>query len=146
MDKVQLVAKLNWFYSLEISQVEMYMTQSRKTRNAHLKLALKKFADIEKGHVENIRELIEKMGHSPTVLGETAAEFTGKLAGTLSGLASREKTLRFNIAIEKKAIADYKKAIKQVDDPAIREVLWSNMIDEELHTAWMSRHIRRMRH
>jgi len=146
MDKMQLAAKLNWFYSLEINQVKMYMTQSRKTRNPHLKLALKKFADIEKGHVENIRELIERMGHTPTVLGETAAELTGKLAGTISGFASRDKTLRFNIAIEKKAIADYKKMLEQVVDPAVREVLWSNLIDEELHTAWMTRYVRQMRH
>lgn len=146
MDKEWLLAKLNWFYSLEINQVEMYKTQSRKTRNPHLKLALKKFADIEQGHVENIRELIEKMGHNPTFIGETAAEMTGKAAGTMTGFVSRDKTLKFNIALEKKAISDYKNMLKQVDNPAIREVLWSNMIDEELHTAWMAGYIRRLRH
>jgi bacterioferritin len=132
-----LVAKLNWFYSLEINQVDLYKTQSRETKDSHLAAALLKFAEIEQGHVENIRELLEHLGASPTVIGEVVGELTGKITGMLPSVVSWEKILQFNIAIETKAISDYNALMGQVDDPKIKNLLLRNQIDEELHTCWM---------
>lgn len=137
----QLVAKLNWFYSLELNQVDLYKAQSRDADDPHLAVALLKFAEIEQGHVENIRELIERLGASPTIIGEVMGELTGTLAGNLSRIVSWEKTLNFNIAIETKAISDYQALMKQVDEPQIKNLLLRNMIDEELHTCWMKEHL-----
>jgi len=141
MEKKALLRKLNWFYSLEINQVALYQSQSREAGDPHLARALRKFAEIEQGHVENIRETIEKLGETPTLIGEVAGAITGKIAGRLTSLSSRERTLRFNIALEKKAIIHYKELIGQVDDPAVKDLLWNNMIDEELHTFWMLRKV-----
>lgn len=136
-----LVAKLNWFYSLETNQVDLYKTQSRDAGDPHLAAALLKFAEVEQGHVENIRGLINHLGARPTVLGEVMGELTGILAGKLSSIISWEKTLNFDIAIETKAISDYHALMKQVDEPEIKDLLLRNMIDEELHTCWMKEFI-----
>ena len=41
------------------------------------------------------------------------------------------------MAIEKKAIADYRELIKMVDSPDIKDLLLNNLIDEELHINWL---------
>lgn len=145
MDKHRLLEKLNWFYSLEINQVDMYRKQSKKTEDPHLARALNKFAEIERGHVENICSTIERLGANPSFLWEVAGEISGAITGTLSSLPSREETLRFNITLEIKAISDYKALIRQVGNDDIREILWSNMIDEELHTSWMNTELVKMK-
>jgi len=48
-----------------------------------------------------------------------------------------KNVLRFDIALENKAITDYRDLIEKVREPEIRDLLWNNMIDEELHTSWM---------
>jgi len=143
MDIEKVISKLNWFYTLEINQVDLYMTQSRKAEDLHLQRALKKFAEIEQGHVENIREMIEQLGQTHTLAGEVLGEITGKIAGKLSSLPSPAETLKFDVALERKAIADYHKLIDLVDEPAICDLLWNNLIDEELHTSWMQSRIAR---
>jgi len=145
MDKHRLLEKLNWFYSLEINQVDMYRKQSKKIEDPHLARALNKFAEIEQGHVENICRTIEQLGANPSFLWEIAGEISGAVTGTLSSLPSRVETLRFNIALESKAISDYKALIRLVGDDGIRETLWSNMIDEELHTSWMNAELMKMK-
>ena len=137
MDKKNLINRLNWFYSLELNQVEMYKAQSREADDLRLARALNKFARIEQDHVDKIRSLIEELGETPSPLWEAAGELTGHVAGKLSGLTAREKTLRFNIALERKAVHDYQALIKEVDDPGIKDVLWDNLLDEELHKSWM---------
>lgn len=137
MEKKALLRKLNWFYTLELNQVRMYSNQSEGADDQHLARALKRFAEMEQGHVENIRELIEELGNTATIIGEAAGKISGSFAGQFTKFISPEKTLEFNISLEEKAISDYKKLAEEVDDPQIREILISNMLDEELHTAWM---------
>ncbi len=141
MDREDLISRLNWFYTLEINQVDLYMTQSREIDDPHLQRALKKFAETEQGHVENIREMIEQLGQTPTLVGEVLGDITGRIAGKLSSFPSHARTLRFDVALEKKAIADYRKLMDAVEEPAVRDLLWNNLIDEELHTSWMQRKI-----
>lgn len=143
MKRESLLAKLNWFYSLEINQVDLYKTQSRQAKDPHLAIALIKFAEIEQDHVENFRELIERLGASPTVIGEVAGELIGKFAGSLSAIVSWEKVIKFNIAIETKAISDYNALMSQVDDSKVKNLLLRNQIDEELHTCWMREYLAR---
>ncbi len=141
MEREALLRKLNWFYSLEVNQVRMYSTQSKDADDPNLARALKRFAEIEQGHVENIRELIEGLGETSTMIGEAVGKITGSIAGGLSDFSTTEKMLEFNMTLEKKAIADYIKLAEEVDEPKIREVLYSNMFDEELHTFWMQDYI-----
>lgn len=133
----ELLKKLNWFYSLEKSQVDMYLRQSARTEDEHLANALHKFAQIEQGHVESISKLIEELGETPTIIGEVIGEITGTTAGRLSSLVTMDKVLKLNIALESKAISDYHELINGVDDDYIQKQLYNNMLDEELHKAWM---------
>lgn len=137
MNNKKLLTKLNWFYTLEVNQVDLYLRQSASTEDVHMSMALQKFAKIEQGHVESIRQSIEMLGETPTLLGEVLGEITGTIAGTLTSITSLEQIFRFDIAIETKAIADYMKLIEETNDSKIRDILYSNMIDEELHTSWM---------
>lgn len=141
MEKEELLQKLNWFYTLEVNQVRMYSTQSDQADDPHLARALKKFAEIEQGHVENIREVIEKLGQTASIIGETTGKITGSITGHLPDFANWDKTLEFNVSLEKKAISDYKSLAAKVDDKGIRDVLLNNMLDEELHTFWMEDYI-----
>lgn len=137
MDKEHLVSKLNWFYSLEMNQIEMYKTQSREAGDMHLARALNKFARIEQDHVDKIRCLIEDMGEVPPLDWAAPGELAGHVAGMVTGLTDREKTLRFNIALERKAADDYWALIREVQDPEMKEVLWDNLINKEFHKSWM---------
>lgn len=141
MEKEELLRTLNWFYTLELNQVRMYSNQREQTDDPHLARAFKKFAELEQGHVERIRELIENQGETPFLVGEVAGKITGSIAGHLAEFTDWNRTLEFNISLEKKAISDYKDLAEKVSDEEIREVLLDNMLEEELHAVWMADYI-----
>lgn len=139
MDDKAIINKLNWFYSLELNQVELYTAQRKSVQDIYIKKALERVAVIEEGHVKNISEMIKQYGGKPTVLGEIAAPLTGKIAGSVTGLAGVANLLKADILLEQKAMADYKDFImKAGNNPALFDLLWSNLIDEDLHAAWFS--------
>ncbi|ADG83771.1 demethoxyubiquinone hydroxylase family protein [Thermincola potens] len=137
MNNQEVIAKLNWFYSLEVHQVDIYKTQSNLVNDEYLSRALRKFADIEQTHVENIARLIERLGGTPTVIGEVVGEILGKISGRIVPITGLENQLKFNVALEKKAMEDYKDLILKAGREDIFETLWNNLLDEDLHTAWM---------
>lgn len=141
MDREVLLRTLNWFYTLEVNQVRMYSSQSEQADDPRLARALKKFAEIEQGHVENIREVIENLGQTASIVGEAAGKISGTITGHLPDFTDWDKTLEFNVSLEKRAISDYKNLAAKVDDEGIRELLLNNMLDEELHTVWMEDYI-----
>lgn len=143
MERDVLLRTLNWFYTLEVNQVRMYSNQSEQAADPHLARALKKFAEIEQGHVENIREVIENLGQTASITGEAAGKITGSIIGHLPDFTNWDKTLEFNVSLEKRAISDYKNLAAKVDDKGIRDVLINNMLDEELHTLWMEDYIKK---
>lgn len=141
LSEKDIIQKLNWFYSLEMNQVDLYYAQSKKVDDTYLKKTLERVAVIEDQHVKNISDMIRQYGGVPTVLGEYVAPLTGKIAGEIIGRSGIRKLLMANIALENKAMKDYRDFILQaVDRPELYELLWSNLIDEDLHTAWFSRH------
>jgi len=137
----QLIKKLNWFYSLELNQVELYQTQSKTVNDIYLKNLLERVSKIEQGHVDNISDYIFKLGGKPTLLGEVAAPVTGVIAGRVSGWAGIINMLKSDIILEQKAIADYQDLVLKVSDKDLFNLLWSNLIDEDLHTAWFARKV-----
>jgi bacterioferritin len=137
-----IIQKLNWFYSLEMNQVDLYQAQSKRVEDIYLKKALARVAIIEEQHVNNISDMIKQYGGQPTVLGELVAPLTGKIAGDITGRVGIENLLKANIALEQKAMKDYQDFILQAaKHPDLSNLLWSNLIDEDLHTAWFSSYL-----
>lgn len=133
------IRKLNWFYSLELNQVDLYQAQSKQVDDIYIQQALKRVAEIEQGHVDNIREKIRQLGGKPTVLGEAIAPVTGSILGTATGHAGLIAMLKANISLEEKAMKDYKDyLLRSGPDDDLFSLLWSNLIDEDLHIAWFS--------
>jgi bacterioferritin len=140
MDTEQLVSKLNWFYSLEINQVDLYQAQSKSFSDLYSGLIFERVSAIEQGHVDNIKETIKRLGGTPTKLGAVISPIIGTIGGTVIGLAGINKVLRANIAIEEKAMEDYKNLIKILEkdertDKDLIKLLKFNFIDEHLHVA-----------
>jgi bacterioferritin len=139
MDKSQLMQKLNWFYSLELNQVELYTTQSKKVDDLYLSKVLERSAQIEQQHVDNIGEYIKELGSKPNLLGDVLGPILGKVGGQVSALAGVANMLKANILLEQKAMEDYKGLISKIDgNSKLCDLLWSNLIDEDLHTSWFA--------
>lgn len=136
------IKKLNWFYTLEITQVENYLAQSKAMENQYLKSALERVAFIEEGHVDNIHKTIISLGHSPTLLGDVLSPIIGMGMGNLLGLTELATMMKLNIKVEAKAAADYDHLIQQLIDAGgergIIHTLRLNMIDEDMHSSWFT--------
>ncbi len=140
MNNEELVDRLNWFYSLELSQVDLYKTQSRNFADQYPGLIFERVSAIEQGHVDNIKDIIINFGRNPTKLGEVISPVIGTIGGAVIGLAGINKVLEANIAIEKKAMKDYKSLIETLEkdeypDKDLIKLLKFNFIDENLHVA-----------
>jgi bacterioferritin len=137
MNEADLISRLNWFYSLEATQVDNYVAQSKMVQDRYISLALTRFACIEQTHVDNITEQIRRLGCEPTQSREAISSSIGKLIGSVTPSTGIINMLKLDVAFEQKAKTDYKKLIDEVTDKELLQTLWSNLVDEDLHTAWM---------
>lgn len=141
MDTDTLISKLNWFYSLELNQVDLYNAQSKIFKGRYSGLVFERCAYIEQNHVDNIGEKIKALGGKPTVLGDIISPIIGKVAGELIAMTGIEDTLAINIMIEQKAMKDYNDLIEKLyqdkyGDKELIKILQHNFVDEHLHTEW----------
>jgi len=139
MDTDTLISKLNWFYSLELNQVDLYNAQSKTFKGRYSGIVFERCAYIEQNHVDNIGEKIKELGGKPTVLGDIISPIIGKVAGELISMTGLEDTLAINIMIEQKAMKDYNDLIEKVQqhgDKELTRILQHNFVDEHLHTEW----------
>lgn len=145
MNERELVAKLNWFYSLELNQVDIYTAQARAVEDIYLAKTFARIAAIEQQHVDNMAAEIKRRGAEPTKLGDVISPLLGKTAGFLSGLAGPKAILKLDIDLEEKAMQDYKDLIIKVGfDRHLFDVLWDNLIDEDIHTAWFANKLKEL--
>lgn len=145
MHEKKIIAKLNWFYSLELNQVDLYSAQARAVEDIYLSRALGRIAVIEQQHVDNMAAEIRRRGAEPTKLGDVISPLLGKTAGSLSSLAGPKWILKLGITLEEKAMRDYKDFIVRVgNDRHLFDVLWDNLIDEDIHTAWFANKLREL--
>ncbi len=142
MDKEKLISRLNWFYSLELNQVDLYKSQSKAFADEYAGLVFDKLAEIEQLHVDNIFAKISELGTTPTKIGDVISPIIGSIAGKIIGMNELHDVLKINIMIEQKAMKDYKELINNVkysqqygSDDLIK-LLTQNFIDENLHTEW----------
>ncbi|MFZ7104158.1 MAG: ferritin-like domain-containing protein [Peptococcaceae bacterium] len=145
MNKEQIISKLNWFYSLELNQVDLYMAQSKQTEDIYLSKVLERASYVEQQHVDNIAEKIKDLGSEPTVVGDVIAPILGKIEGNILSQTGVIPMLKANILLEQKAMSDYKEFILKVDkNYGLFDLLWSNLIDEDFHTSWFSSKVREL--
>ena len=57
MQLSEVISKLNWFYTLELNQVQVYSQQSKQVNDIYIQKILGRVAEIEQGHVDNISDL-----------------------------------------------------------------------------------------
>ena len=127
---------LNRFLALERQQVALYRSQTRRVKGGHLRRALALFAEIEYGHVQNLRRELLRLGGEPGLLAKVADDL-GRLAGVASRVAGVGNMLKLNILIEGRAASDYAGLIARLPPGPTKELLWQNQLEEELHRAWM---------
>lgn len=145
METKTLITRLNWFYSLETQQVRLYTEQSKAAPDMYSRKALERIAAIEQGHVDNIGAAITRLGGTPTLMGEMLGSALGAIMGKASGAAGLIDLLKLDISLEEKAMRDYKDLILKVGrDRELFETLWSNLIDEDIHTAWFANKLREL--
>jgi Bacterioferritin (cytochrome b1) len=141
MERADLIARLNWFYSLELNQVDLYMAQSRTFTGSYESIVFERTAYIEQAHVDNIAAGIKALGGEPAKLGDVLSPIIGRVAGSVSSISGMENTLKANIMIEQKAISDYTELINDIKDeygPELKKILQHNLADEDVHAAWFS--------
>lgn len=141
MDKDQLISRLNWFFSLELNQVDLYKFQSKAFADEYAGIVFDRIASIEQGHVENISAKIKELGGSPTVIGDILGPIVGSMAGRLTALTGLEEVLKINTMIEQKAMKDYRELLTNLRQSYyaskdLMKLLENNFIDENLHTEW----------
>lgn len=140
-----MIQKLNYFYTLELNQVELYTAQSKKVDDQYISKVLEKSAEIEEGHVYNIVEQIRELGAKPTTLGDILGPITGKISGSIMPLTGLINMLKANVILERKAMADYKGLISKLgNDQVLVDLLWSHLIDEDLHASWFDRKVQEL--
>jgi len=145
MNRNQIIKTLSWFYSLELSQVDLYTAQSKQVNDRYLKNVLERVSVIEQQHVDKIADMIKEFGGKPTVIGDVIAPLTGKIAGKIIGWADVVNMLKVNISLEKRAMADYKDFIlRSGSNSDLFDLLWSNLIDEDLHAAWFTNKVKEL--
>lgn len=140
MDKEKLISQLNWFYSLELSQVDLYTSQSTAFKKCYAGLVFERISYIEQQHVDNIAHMIKELGANPSPLGDILYPIIGNIAGKLISFTQLDEVLKINISIENKAMQDYKELINTLkhgnDYNELIKQLEYNFIDENLHTEW----------
>ena len=138
MDIKHLITKLNWFYSLELTQVDLYLAQSKAFKNTYESIVFERTADIEQGHVENIKAIIKKLGGKPVKIRSIVFPVLGKVVGDLVSLLGIERSLKTNILLESKAMNHYIDLINAVGSDygeELQKVLQHNLVDEDIHAA-----------
>ncbi|HHW02285.1 MAG TPA: ferritin-like domain-containing protein [Thermoanaerobacterales bacterium] len=143
LEEKKLVQILNWFYGLELEQVDLYTAQSNQVEDIYLKKALRRIAVIEQQHADNMGAELKRLGHNPSVVGDIFGPVIGRVMGSVVGYAGPIAILRTDIAVEEKAMRDYKDFILKAGcDERLFDLLWSNLLDEDFHTAWFANKLR----
>jgi bacterioferritin len=148
VDAKQLLSTLNRFYALELLQVDSYRAQANLVQDSYTARVLDRLATIEQGHVHNLAAEIQKLGEEPSRAAAGLAPLAGTVAGTALPVAGLRTLLKANIALEERAIKEYRQLIGELyhggEEDHLKKVLWANVVDEDLHVAWFKQELASM--
>ncbi len=141
MNKNTLIKWLNWFYTLEVSQVDLYLTQAKNTEDDYIAHVLLKVAESEAKHAELFSDILNRLGSKPYKIDSLISYIAGHIPGQITPLTGTVNLFLYNYTLETIAIADYKKLLKMIEpktdlDQDLITILMSNLIDEDFHRIW----------
>lgn len=147
MDEREILSKLNWFYSLELNQVDLYHSQSKAFQGSYHSRVFERIAYIEQQHADDIGAKIKELGGKPSPLRDLIAPILGSIEGILLPIAGLENTLKVNILLEQKAMQDYDNLIKSIElkqNQDLLNLLKDNYVDEDLHMVWFRDYLEKL--
>ncbi len=145
MTKEKIIKQLNIFYGLELFQVDVYTSQSKWVNDIYMRKVFERMAVIEQQHVDNLASKIREMGATPSKIVEMTTPYAGALTGKTLSLTHLKTALKTNIVFEREAMKMYKDFIMGVgSDEELFELLWGNLIDEDLHAVWFTNKLKEL--
>ncbi len=141
MNRNILLKWLNWFYTLEMSQVELYLNQAKQSNDTYLTGVLLNMAETETKHAKSIKEIIIKLDSQPMLVDKLLSQIIGLLPAQLFSIIGEYNLLWYNFTLESIAIHDYRFFLSFLDinskiERELAVVLLNNMIEEDLHRHW----------
>ncbi len=141
MNKNTLIKWLNWFYTLEIGQVDLYLSQAKKSEDDYIAHVLLKVAETEASHAELFSDILNRLGNKPYKIDSLLSYITGHIPGLITPLTGTVNLFLYNYTLESIAIADYKNLLKLVEaktdlEKDLIDILISNLIEEDFHRIW----------
>lgn len=117
----------------EMSAVSQYIYQHLVTPDEKISETVECISIVEMRHFEMIGKLIYQLGGNPLIASQNNCTVRFWTAQYINYCADARCYLKINIENEEKAIANYLKRIKQINDTYIRAVLERIILDEEYH-------------
>jgi len=141
MNDALLKLALNWFYTMELTQLDLYLNQAKRSKDDYIARVLVKTAEIELKHALGFKKFILKLGGEPTRLGELFSFLSGYIPGRLTNYFGTVNLFTYNYTLESIAIRDYRHLIsklKPVNETRKRllDFLVDNLIEEDFHRSW----------
>ncbi|GEM_PF-2105599 len=130
-----LATQILRFLELEVFAAELYHQHIR-----HVPLSLRplmqEFYDVETRHVTRFRALYEEVTHRRQPRCMTALFTARSIAYILAPFGWRT-IFYFECWVERRAIKDYRAAMKWVEHPSVRRAIKKTLADEKRHTSYL---------
>ncbi len=141
MNDTILKLALNWFYTLELAQVDLYLNQAKRCKDDYIARILTKAAEVELKHARGFEKFILDLQGHPTRIGELFSFISGFVPGTITPYLGKIAQFTYNYTLETIAIRDYKTLISHLEpENETRKMLLNflvdNLIEEEFHRSW----------
>ncbi len=140
MTDEKILLYLQWFYTLELAQVDFYLTQAERSEDEYISHMLLHLIDKEIIHANRIKKHINLFNEFPTKLGSSLSQISGYLSEFTVFFGTVNMFL-LNYNLETLAFDDYAGFLRKVDTnnrmrKELVEDLFQNMMDEDLHRNW----------
>ncbi|MEJ6951926.1 ferritin family protein [Natronospora cellulosivora (SeqCode)] len=140
MTDEKLLLYLNWFYTLELSQVDFYLTQAERSEDEYISHVLLHLVETEIDHAKKIKSYIHRLDSSPTKIGSNLSKISSYFADFTTYFGTVNMFF-LNYHLETLAYKDYLSFFRKLDsnktlEKELADVLLSNLIDEDIHRNW----------
>jgi len=140
MTDENILLYIQWLYTLELAQVDFYLTQAERSEDEYISHMLLHLADREIIHAKRIKKHINLFNGTPTKTGSSLSRVSGYLSEFTVFFGTVNMFL-LNYKLETLALHDYARFLRKVDTnnrlrKELVEDLFQNMMDEDLHRNW----------
>jgi len=133
--KQEIIDRLNFLRSQELFAIQQYMNHYYRVKGQDfldLKELERSIAIVEMRHAEALAEKINMLGGNPISNPGEIAQMRGS---KITAGETNEEMIRADLALERSAITEYTRAIRDIgdSDPATRKLLEDILVQEEEH-------------